>query len=363
MNGGRSFLGLLERRSLPAALALGVAAAACAFFAVPWLPSAYRLAVFTCLAPCVGSLVLVLIHRVTGGQWTAGLAPFLRAGVSLLPWVWLLALPALAMPRPPASGSPHLPMGILVYDGLPMVLLRALIGAVAFFVLRAWLADGVGLATAPTRNPRPWVGPVGLILVFFLITFLGDDWLESLEAGWHSTAFPVIWLASQVVTGLALALLCGLRCGARPERDGVAGRTLGIDWGNLMLATMMFWTYITFCQFLIIWSGNLPEEISWYVRREAGVWFWFAPAVALFGFGLPFLLLLMRRVKRSIPGLSFVAVLLLVSQWIYLVWVIAPAEGLPGIPALLLLVTAAGAAAALFLNCFARLVRKGGEIP
>lgn len=356
------FLAALQRRSLLVALALGLAAAACSFFASPWLPSAYRLAVFTCLAPGLGSLVLILIHRITGGQWTAGLAPFLRAAVALLPWVWLLALPVLVMPQPPASGTARLATAAFAYAGLPMVLLRAVIGAAVFFMLRAWLVDGVGLETAPTRNRRPWVGPVGLILVFFLITFLGDDWLESLEGGWHSTAFPVIWLASQVVTGLALALLCGLRCGARPERDGAAGRTLGIDWGNLMLATMMFWTYITFCQFLIIWSGNLPEEISWYVRRETGVWFYFAPTVALLGFALPFLLLLMRRVKRSVPGLSFVAILLLVSQWIYLVWVIAPAEGVPGIPAALLLVTAAGAAAALFLHCFARRILKGGEL-
>jgi hypothetical protein len=55
---------------------------------------ACRLAVFTCLAPAIGSLVLVLIHRITGGQWTAGIAPFLRAAVSLLPWIWLFAFPS-----------------------------------------------------------------------------------------------------------------------------------------------------------------------------------------------------------------------------------------------------------------------------
>jgi hypothetical protein len=203
---------------------------------------------------------------------------------------------------------------------------------------------------------------VGLILVFFMLTFLGDDWLESLEAGWHSTAFPVTWIASQVVSGLALALLCGLRCGAMPARDGASGRTLGIDWGNLMLATVMFWTYVTFCQFLIIWAGNLPEEISWYLRREAGGWRYVAPAVAFFGFALPFLLLLMRRLKRSVPGLSLVAGLLLASQWVYLLWVIAPAQGVPTLPALLLLIAVAGAGASVFMNRFARLVRLEGGL-
>jgi hypothetical protein len=244
-----------------------------------------------------------------------------------------------------------------------MTLLRALAAAVLFFVLRSWLADGVGLARDPTRNPRPWVGPVGLILVFFMLTFLGDDWLESLEAGWHSTAFPVTWTASQVVSGPRPRAPLRLRCGAMPDRDGASGRTLGIDWGNLMLATVMFWTYVTFCQFLIIWAGNLPEEISWYLRREEGGWICVAPAVAVLGFALPFLLLLMRRLKRSVTGLSLVAGLLLTSQWIYLLWVIAPAEGVPTLPALLLLVAGAGGAAAAFLNRFVRHVRLKGDLP
>ena len=362
MSAAAEFLGSAERLSARFALLLAACAALLSFFEAPWLALAYRLAVFTCLAPAIGSLVLVLIHRIAGGQWTAGIAPFLRAAVALLPWVWLFALPLLVMPRPVSSGSRHLALTFLDYEGLPMTLLRARAAAVLFFVLRSWLADGVGLPRGPTRNPRPWVGPLGLILVFFMLTFLGDDWLESLEAGWHSTAFPVTWTASQVVSGLGLALLCGLRCGAMPARDGVSGRPLGIDWGNLMLATMMFWTYVTFCQFLIIWAGNLPQEISWYLRREAGGWKYAAPAVAFFGFALPFLLLLMRRLKRSVPGLSLVAGLLLASQWVYLLWVIAPAQGVPTLPALLLLLAGSGAAAAVFMNRYVRLVRLEGGL-
>jgi hypothetical protein len=363
MSASPNFLISSERLSARTAALLAACAVVLSFFEAPWLAIAYRLAVFTCLAPAVGSLVLVLIHRITGGQWTGGIAPFLRAAVALLPWVWLFALPVLFLPRPAASGLRHLALTFRDYEGLPMTLLRALVAAVLFFVLKAWLADGVGLPRDPVRNPRPWVGPVGLILVFFMLTFIGDDWLESLEARWHSTAFPVIWTASQAVSGLALALLCGLQCGATPARDGVSGRNLGIDWGNLMLATLMFWAYVTFCQFLIIWSGNLPEEISWYARREAGGWWYVVPAIALFGFAVPFLLLLMRRLKRSISGLSVVAGLLLASQWLYLLWVIAPAQGVPTLPALLLLVAVAGAAAALFINRFVRVVRLEGGLP
>lgn len=357
MSGAVDFMESAERICGRCAVLLAACAAVLSVFEAPWLAIAYRLALFTTLAPAIGSLVLVLIHRITGGQWTAGIAPFLRAAVALLPWVWLFVLPVFFLPRPASSGSRYLALTISDYDGLPMTLLRALVVAVLFFVLRSWLADGEGLPRDPTLNRRPWVGPVGLILVFFMMTFVGDDGLESLEAGWHSTAFPVAWIASQVVSGLALALLCGLRCGAMPAQDGVSGRALGIDWGNLMLATMMFWVYVTFCQFLIIWAGNLPQEISWYLRRQAGVWRFAPSAVAIFGFALPFLLLLMRRLKRSIRGLSLVAALLLASQWVYLLWVIAPSQGVPTLPALLLLITGAGAAAAAFMNRFVRIVR------
>jgi len=370
MTPARTFLGKLERRAATGAAVLGGCALILSFFEASWVPTAWRLAVFTCLAPALGSLILILIHRIAGGQWVTGIAPFLRAAVGLLPWIWVLALPILLMPRPPASGSKHLALGFS-YEGLPFVLGRAVVIGILFFMLRRWLSDGVGDLEVPMRNRRTWVGPVGLILTFFTLTFLGDDWLESLESGWHSTAFPVIWMASQVVSGLSLALLCGLHCGtqpgaqpgAQPSRSGVAGRPLGIDWGNLLLATMMFWTYVAFCQFLIIWSGNLPEEISWYVRREAGGWKWLAPSVALFGFAVPFFLLLSRRVKRSVPGLSSVASLLLGSQWVYLVWVIVPAQGIPPFPALVMIVAASAAAAAVFINRFVRRVRLAEAIP
>jgi len=191
-------------------------------------------------------------------------------------------------------------------------------------------------------------------VILFTLTFIGDDWLEALEKGWHSTAFPVVWASSQVVSGLALALVFGLGTGSRPERDGSAGRTLGIDWGNLLLATSMFWTYVTFSEFLIIWSGNLPEEIDWYLRRTAGGWIWLLPVVALGAFALPLLLLLSRPLKRTVAGLMTVAGIVLAAQWLYLVWVIVPAGGRPSPLALVFLVAATGAALGFFLHRYAR---------
>jgi hypothetical protein len=346
-----------ERRALWAARAFGAAGLAAACMDPAGVSLAYRLAVFCWLSPAVGCLILLLIHRVTGGQWASGVAPFLRAGAALLPWIWLFSFPLLLLP-PSLGGSPSLAHPGLAYDGRVMVAARACAIAAVFFGLSRLVSDGAGSGRDPMRNARPWVGPVGLIVLFFMLTILADDWLESLEPGWHSTAFPVVWMAGGVVFGLALALLGGLWTGAAPASDGRADRPLGLDWGNLLLTTMVFWCYVSFAQFLIIWAGNLPEETTWFLRREVGAWEYLIPAVALFGFAIPFFLLLSRRLKVSARGLAAVAILLAASQVVYTAWVILPAGGSASVPGVLLALCFLAAAAGVFLNRFAGAARR-----
>ena len=310
----------LERWTLRGAGAFGALAVLLCFLEPLSVPTACRLAVFTCLAPPFGCLVFTLLHRITGGQWTAGLEPFLQAG----------GFPASVDLGDCGAGPPPCRRSYdpgFAYDGFAMLAARSVFIGAYFFWMRWALADGVGSERDARRNPRPWAGPVGLILLFFLMTFLTDDSLQSLEEGWHTTAFTVVWIASQAISGLSLCLLCGMRRGARPLREGPRGRPLGLDWGDLLLASVMFWTYVTFAQFLIIWAGNLPEETSWYLRRQHGGWAFVLPAVALLGFGLPFFMLLSRRLKRSTRGLAAAALLLLAAQLAYMCWVIVPADG------------------------------------
>jgi hypothetical protein len=345
-----------ERRSLLFAGVFGAVAIGICFLEPHSVPTACRLAVFACLAPALGCTVFTLIHRITGGQWTAGLAPFLRAGVAMLPWVWVLGAPILLLVR--RSYAPG-----VAYESLAMLAARAVLFGAFFFWLQWALSDGIGNERDARKNGRPWAGPVGMILLFFLLTFLADDWLESLEEGWHSTAFTVVWIAGQAISGLSLCLLFGLGCGARPPSDGTAGRPLGLDWGNLLLASIMFWTYVTFAQFLIIWAGNMPEETSWFLRRDHGVWAFVVPAVGLFGFAFPFFMLLSRRLKKSTAGLAWVASLLLATQVAYMAWVIVPVGGAGTFGGCLLVAVLLVGALALFANRFARAARLTGGLP
>jgi hypothetical protein len=165
-------------------------------------------------------------------------------------------------------------------------------------------------------------------------------------------------MTGQAVSGLSLSLLGGLAAGAQPIANGSAGRPLGIDWGNLLMATLLSWCYVAFAQFLIIWAGNLPAETSWFLHRATVPWRWLPAFVAVVGFLLPFLLLLSRRYKANAAGLALVAVMLLLSQGLYTAWLILPAAGrfspAGWLLVLALLVTGAGVG----LNRFAAMARK-----
>ena len=108
------------------------------------------------------------------------------------------------------------------------------------------------------------------------------------------------------------------RGGRRPDRLH--------DLGNLMLAFTMLWAYMSFSQYLIIWSGNLPEEIPWYLRRARGAWQWVALVLIVFHFFLPFFVLLFRENKRQGRLLARAAAWVLAMHWLDLVWLIVPAS-------------------------------------
>jgi hypothetical protein len=348
-----------ERRARWTAVAAGLTALGMVWLDPGDFSLGYRFVVFAVLAPALGCLIFTLIHRITGGQWASGLRPFLLVGVSLLPWIWLLAIPILFLPRLLSRNEPALASAAHGYESLPMVAVRSLVYAAVFFGLSRAVSRDAGLDNSPTRNRRPWVGPVGLLVLVFTLTLLADDWIASVDPGWHSTGFSFVWMTGQAVAGLSLALLAGLASGAQPVSTGGSdGRPLGIDWGNLLMATLLAWCYVAFAQYLIIWAGNLPAETSWFRNRADAPWRWVPAVVAVFGFLLPFLLLLSRRYKTNVAGLAVVAVMLLLNQVLYTAWLILPAAGhfsLAGwLLVLALLVTGAGAG----LNRFAAMARK-----
>ncbi|MBL8189079.1 MAG: hypothetical protein JNK38_13800 [Acidobacteria bacterium] len=196
------------------------------------------------------------------------------------------------------------------------------------FLLRKWSA---AQDTTPDPNEaqtwvqkaQNWSGP-GFLLYGMAVTFAAIDWVMSLDAEWFSTIFGLLTIAGQGVLSIAFLIwICVLLSKHEPMAHVLKPKHFH-DLGKLQLALVMVWSYFSFSQLLIIWSGNLPEEIPWFLRRFEGPWRPMGIALLVLHFILPFLLLLSRDLKKNGRRLLMVASLLIVMRLVDVIWVIVP---------------------------------------
>jgi hypothetical protein len=166
-------------------------------------------------------------------------------------------------------------------------------------------------------------GP-GFVLYGLMVTFAAIDWVMSLDVEWFSTIFGLVMLIGMGLLALALIITIGVYLSGLEPMSRVYQPKHFHDLGKLLLTAVMVWAYFSFSQLLIIWSGNLPEEIPWYLERFKGQWRWLGLALILFNFALPFLLLLSRDLKHNRRRLMAVAWLLIAMRFVDLIWLIAP---------------------------------------
>ena len=146
------------------------------------------------------------------------------------------------------------------------------------------------------------------------ITLAAVDWVMSLEPEWYSTMYGVLYLGGQAVSGMSFALVAVLLLSQFEPWSRTVTAQRRNDLGNLLLTFVMFWAYVAFMQYLVIWSGNLPEENVWYLRRSERGWEYLVISLMALHFAVPFLLLLSRNRKREAAGIFRIAVLLLVMR-------------------------------------------------
>src|SRR5262249_10629369 len=149
-------------------------------------------------------------------------------------------------------------------------------------------------------------------------------WAMSLEPHWFSTIYGMFFIVGQALAALAFAIVIVIRFSESAPLSAYVSADVLQDLGNLLLMFVMLWAYLAFSQYLIIWAGNLPEEIPWYLRRGSNGWQWVAAFIAIFHFAVPFLLLLGRRNKRNKVVLGGIAVGILVMRWVDVYWLVAP---------------------------------------
>ena len=284
----------------------------------------------------LGSLVLLMVQHVTGGRWGVVIRRVLESGSRTLWLLALLFLPVLfgawlgglylwAQPEI-VAGNEDLQWKQR-YLNVPFFFFRAAfyfaVWLVTAFFLNRWSRQQDDDAAFPPRRFRLLSGP-GLVLYGFTITFASVDWVMSLNPNWYSTIYPPLFATSQVLNGLAFAITIFVLLAAHRPLSETLDPQLLRDLGNLLLAFVMLWTYMSFCQFLLVWVGNLPEETPWYLLRGRAYW-WLVPlALLLFNFAVPFLLLLQRDVKENPGRLARIAVLILLMRFLDIFWWVEP---------------------------------------
>jgi hypothetical protein len=299
-----------------------------------------------CTGLSVGSLAWLALGHMTGGAWALTSRRLFEAATRTLPLCALMFLPvivSLFVHEPAAQGQAHSlyewsdPSVVAgdpslqhksVYLNAPFFVIRAVIYfAVWFFLamlLNRWSAEQDSTGDPRIRRRMQDVsGPV--ILLFGLtVTFAAVDWGMSLEPHWFSTIYGLIIMAGWGLSALAFMIMVASFL-SRHEPMAEAYNSVHFhDWGKLLLALVMLYAYFAFSQFLIIWAGNLPEEIPFYLRRLHGGWQVAGLMVVLFHFALPFVLLLSRPRKQRAVSLRRVAALMLFMRVFDLVFYFAP---------------------------------------
>jgi hypothetical protein len=343
MNGPRSLV-LTDDHPLRRVqrVAIGVGAAAllvCALagFANPTqLLRSYLVAYLFWVGGALGCLALLMIQHVTGGAWGVAIRRLLESGARTLPVMALLFVPiALGLGRLYEWAQPeHVAHDPLLqhkelYLNVPFFLGRAALYFVVWTIVVRSLWRW-SLQQDESFDPKPGerlelLSRGGLVVMGLTMTFASVDWAMSLEPHWFSTIYGVLFMGGSALTAFALVIPVAALLSAHPPVAGLISADQLSDLGKLMLAFVMLWAYFQFSQFLIIWSGNLPEEITWYLARTRGGWQWVALAVILFHFALPFVLLLSRRLKRRASSIAVVALLVAVMRFVDVFWLVTPA--------------------------------------
>jgi hypothetical protein len=280
----------------------------------------------------VGALTLLVVHRLTGGDWGYALAPVLEPAARAILPVAVISIPILIF-----SGSiyrwmsPDFPANVSrVYMSSGPYAARTI------FALLFWSA----FAWFPSLRATAVGAAVCLLGLAIITNMVPVDWVVSAQPGFYSTAYGFGFGIEQVLAALALCALIGVQ-GAEPQRCA--------DLAAMIIAGLLGVTYFVFVQFLIIWYGDLPKRVFWYVVRSSGPWPAIAAIAFIVGDGAPFLFLLNQKVRRSRSALRIVGAGIVLGIVLHIVWEVAPSFSVVAMPPAILAIAIIGGLFAAWL--------------
>jgi hypothetical protein len=333
----------ISQRSLVVGVVFTVIAVVSAFISTNGREEFFRayLLGFMCwLGVALGSMAILMIRHLTGGGWGTVIRRILGAAMRTVPLLAVLFIPVIlgmkhlyiwARPLSEVTDKhlrEHLEDITKTYLTPRGFILRAAfyfaIWNLLSFLLSKW-SKQTDHAGAPDNTERFKVvaGP-GLILYGFTISFAAIDWVMSLDPSWISTIFGLVILIGEVLAAMCFAVVVERILFNYKPMSEMLKPDFVHDHGKWMLTFIMVWAYFNFSQWLIIWAGNLPTEITYYMRRLNGGWGYVGLIIVIFHFAVPFTILLSRPLKRDIHQLVWLATWLIVMRFVDMLWIIEP---------------------------------------
>ncbi len=283
----------------------------------------------------LGSMAVLMLHHLTGGRWGLPIRRILEAGSRTVPVMGILGLPIIfgmsklyIWTNAAAVQGDQVLLEKRWWLNTPGFIVRYVI-YFALWMLIAGLLNKWSREQDATGNPAladrmEALSAPGVVVWAFVLTGAAVDWVMSLEPHWYSTIYGLLFIVISALGAFSFTLFMLCKLSDDPAvRDSVAPKDYN-DLGNILLAFLMLWAYLSFSQLLIIWAGNLKEEIPWYQQRAFGGWQPIGVALVVLHFFVPWMLLLQRGVKRRLRTLSFVALWIVLLTLLDIYWIVEP---------------------------------------
>jgi hypothetical protein len=330
----------IRSRSLVIGLIFAALSLILAFFRPDEFFRAYLLGYMLWLGVALGSMAILMIRHLTGGGWGMVIRRILGAAMRTLPLMAILFIPILfGLPKLYIWARPldsiadkhlreHLQNLTQNYLSIHWFIIRAAIYLAVWNLLSFLLTKWSKQQDKPVaRDNTPYFKAVsgpGLILYAFTISFAAIDWIMTIDPSWISTIYGLLILIGELLSAMCFAVVVERILVDYKPMSELLKPDFVQDHGKWMLTFTMVWAYFSFSQWLIIWAGNLPEEITWYMRRLNGGWGYVGLCLVIFQFAVPFSLLLSRDFKRDIRRLVWLASWVMVMRYVDLFWIIEP---------------------------------------
>jgi len=290
----------------------------------------------------LGCMALLMVNHLAAGKWGLIIRRMLEAGAAQFPVMFVLFIPIVIGMNHLYPWIPGTELWVQQTSAAHTVMVhKALLLNKNFFIIRwpiyffIWWAFSTTLrrwSVERDANPqgRDWqrifenLSGIGIVTYALTMTFAVVDWVMSLDATWYSTIYGLIYLAGQGLTTFSICIITVLLLSQQEPMRSMLRKTEMHDIGKLLFAFVMLYAYLSFSQWLIIWSGNLPDEIPWYMHRLAGNWINLSRFLILFEFAVPFALLLSVRLKKQPAFMVPLCTFILFVRMVDLYWMVEP---------------------------------------